>query len=149
MPYTCDVVVIGAGLAGLTAALHLQRAGLHTVILEQRATAGGLCGTQTVDGYTFVLACNDFGQGLQREFAALGVQVRFHTVKTRLGFAPGVVHIPPDRTTARLLIRRPRALLRLGWALRRLQRGHARCAACVAPCLPYEANPPAAASTPR
>ncbi len=36
-----DVIVVGAGLAGLTAAYELQRAGRHVVVLEARERLGG------------------------------------------------------------------------------------------------------------
>lgn len=38
----CEVVVIGAGIAGLVAAVRLQRAGIHTVLIEEREVVGGL-----------------------------------------------------------------------------------------------------------
>jgi len=37
----CDVVIIGAGSAGLTAALYAQRYALHSIILERDAAQGG------------------------------------------------------------------------------------------------------------
>ena len=45
-----DVVVVGAGLAGLNAALTLQRAGKHVVILEASKHVGGRVATDEVDG---------------------------------------------------------------------------------------------------
>lgn len=40
-PTTADVIVIGAGLAGLVAARRLVDAGLHAVVLEARSRTGG------------------------------------------------------------------------------------------------------------
>ena len=43
-----DVVVIGAGHNGLTAAAYLARAGLSTLVLERRDIAGGCCVTEEI-----------------------------------------------------------------------------------------------------
>jgi protoporphyrinogen oxidase len=45
-------VVIGAGLTGLSAAYH---SGGKTLVLEKESTPGGLCRSETVDGFTFDL----------------------------------------------------------------------------------------------
>jgi phytoene dehydrogenase-like protein len=45
-----EVVVVGAGLAGLSCALHLSRAGLDVSLLEAEPVAGGRVRTDTVDG---------------------------------------------------------------------------------------------------
>ncbi|NKX54737.1 flavin monoamine oxidase family protein [Arthrobacter mobilis] len=45
-----DVVVIGAGPSGLTAATELQRAGLSVAVLEARDRVGGRTWTDVVDG---------------------------------------------------------------------------------------------------
>lgn len=47
-----DVVVIGAGLAGLAAAIHLTRAGRDVIVLEAADRVGGRMRTDHVDGYT-------------------------------------------------------------------------------------------------
>jgi len=47
---TRDVVVIGAGAAGLTAANDLRKAGLSVVVLEARDRVGGRLWTDVVDG---------------------------------------------------------------------------------------------------
>jgi putrescine oxidase len=45
-----DVVIIGAGVAGLTAANELKRAGLSVAVLEARDRAGGRLWTDVIDG---------------------------------------------------------------------------------------------------
>lgn len=46
-----DVVIVGAGLAGLAAGLHLHRAGIACVILEAGDEVGGRVRTDVVDGF--------------------------------------------------------------------------------------------------
>jgi len=47
----CDVIVVGAGLAGLLCARDLGRAGLHTRVLEAADGVGGRVRTDLVDGF--------------------------------------------------------------------------------------------------
>jgi len=51
LPATCDVVVVGAGLAGLVAARRLQRVGLDVLVLEASDGVGGRVRTDVVDGW--------------------------------------------------------------------------------------------------
>ena len=51
LPDHADVVVVGAGLAGLATALHLERAGRHVVVVEASDAAGGRIRTDEVDGF--------------------------------------------------------------------------------------------------
>ncbi|TDD60871.1 FAD-dependent oxidoreductase [Kribbella antibiotica] len=46
-----DVIVVGAGLAGLAATIHLQAAGLRVVLVEAGDEAGGRVRTDEVDGF--------------------------------------------------------------------------------------------------
>jgi phytoene dehydrogenase-like protein len=46
-----DVIVVGAGLAGLTCARELERGGLHVVVLEKSDAVGGRVRTDHVDGF--------------------------------------------------------------------------------------------------
>ena len=48
-----DVLVVGAGAAGLTAAAYCAKAGLPTLICERAEKVGGLVGTFTHEGFAF------------------------------------------------------------------------------------------------
>ncbi|GIF48082.1 phytoene desaturase [Asanoa ferruginea] len=50
---TDRVVVVGAGLGGLAAALHLAGAGRQVTIVEREAVPGGRAGRLSLDGYEF------------------------------------------------------------------------------------------------
>jgi phytoene desaturase len=69
-----SVIVIGAGIGGITAAIHLARVGLHVMILEKNAHPGGRCDRLSREGHHF-----DTGPTLfvmprlyEAEFRALG-----------------------------------------------------------------------------
>lgn len=51
LPSTADVVVVGAGLAGLRAARGLAAAGLDVVVLDAADRVGGRVATDVVDGF--------------------------------------------------------------------------------------------------
>jgi phytoene dehydrogenase-like protein len=51
LPARADVVVVGAGLAGLAAARHLLRHSVDTVVLEARDAVGGRVATAETDGF--------------------------------------------------------------------------------------------------
>lgn len=46
-----DVIVVGAGLSGLTAALELHRAGKKVLVLEANSQIGGRVATDKIEGY--------------------------------------------------------------------------------------------------
>ena len=47
------IVILGAGLAGLSAGWHLQKMGIDCRILEKEAGVGGLCRSKKLDGFVF------------------------------------------------------------------------------------------------
>jgi phytoene dehydrogenase-like protein len=51
-----DAVVVGAGIAGLSAACHLARAGRRVALLEAGEAAGGLCRTVRIGGAKWELS---------------------------------------------------------------------------------------------
>ena len=52
LPATCDVVIVGAGLAGLSASRYLTAAGYDVHVLEASDGVGGRVRTDHVDGFT-------------------------------------------------------------------------------------------------
>lgn len=48
-----DIIIIGAGLTGLTAAYYLRKAGKKVLLIEQHNRPGGVIRTITEDGFTF------------------------------------------------------------------------------------------------
>jgi len=73
-----SVIVIGAGIGGITAAIHLAKRGMKVTVLEKNSRAGGRCDRISRDGHHF-----DVGPTLlvmpllyEQEFAALGTSMR-------------------------------------------------------------------------
>jgi phytoene desaturase (3,4-didehydrolycopene-forming) len=73
-----SVVVVGAGIGGITAATHLARAGLRVTVLEKNERPGGRCGLLAREGHRF-----DIGPTLfvmprlyEAEFRALGTSLK-------------------------------------------------------------------------
>lgn len=53
VPQNLDVIVIGSGIGGLTAAATLAKAGKKVLVLEQHDQAGGCCHTYIEKGFEF------------------------------------------------------------------------------------------------
>ncbi|MFN2495733.1 MAG: NAD(P)/FAD-dependent oxidoreductase [Pseudonocardiaceae bacterium] len=93
-----DVVIVGAGVAGLIAARHLQRAGLDVTVLEARSQVGGRVATDTVDGFLL-----DRGfQVLNTSYPALRQELDLRALDLR-AFVSGVAVRGVDGRLHRLL----------------------------------------------
>lgn len=75
---TKKVVVVGAGIGGITAAIHLAKHGLQVIVLDKNDGPGGRCGRLNHEGHSF-----DTGPTLlvmpllyEKEFAALGTSMQ-------------------------------------------------------------------------
>jgi monoamine oxidase len=67
----CDVVVCGAGLAGLRAARELARAGAETLVVEARERVGGRTLTEQLEGDAFIDHGGQWMSPGQEEIVAL------------------------------------------------------------------------------
>uniref|UniRef100_A0A7N8YDH8 Si:ch1073-13h15.3 n=1 Tax=Mastacembelus armatus TaxID=205130 RepID=A0A7N8YDH8_9TELE len=62
VPQGLDVIVIGSGIGGLTAAATLAKAGKRVLVLEQHEQAGGCCHTYIEKGFEFDVGLHYIGQ---------------------------------------------------------------------------------------
>ncbi|MEU5768901.1 NAD(P)/FAD-dependent oxidoreductase [Streptomyces asoensis] len=84
--YQADVVVVGAGLAGLSAAHRLASAGVTTAVLEAAHCVGGRMSTEKVDGFRL----DRIGQLLSTAYPELALTPGLDALVLR-PFAPGVL----------------------------------------------------------
>lgn len=78
-----DLIIIGSGPAGLSAAVYGKRAGLELLVIEQSGMSGGqVLTTYEVDNYLGLPGINGFDMGMQFKAHAdkLGVQFSEETV---------------------------------------------------------------------
>ena len=70
-----DVIVVGAGPAGLTAGIYAKRAGLETLVLEKALAGGQLAEAVTVEnypGFPEPIPGTELGERMRKQFANLG-----------------------------------------------------------------------------
>ncbi|MFF4395912.1 NAD(P)/FAD-dependent oxidoreductase [Streptomyces sp. NPDC001480] len=84
--YQVDVVIVGAGTAGLSAAHRLTSAGVTTAVLEAAPYVGGRMSTEKVDGFRL----DRIGQFLSTSYPELRLTPGLDALVLR-PFAPGVL----------------------------------------------------------
>ncbi|MET8769426.1 NAD(P)/FAD-dependent oxidoreductase [Streptomyces sp. NPDC004658] len=91
--YQVDVVIVGAGIAGLSAAHRLTSAGITTAVLEAAPYVGGRMSTEKVDGFRL----DRIGQLLSTSYPELRLSPGLDALTVRR-FAPGVLLHRDGRT---------------------------------------------------
>lgn len=102
-----DVIIVGGGLAGLSAASYLARAGMATTLFERSASLGGRAASQTVDGYTFNRGVHAIytGGAASEVLRELGVNYTSHPPKNLYALRSGKLYIAPLDTWTMLQTR--------------------------------------------
>ncbi|MBQ6537516.1 MAG: thioredoxin-disulfide reductase [Eubacterium sp.] len=77
-----DIIIIGAGTAGLTAGIYATRAGKSVLILEQKTYGGQIINTPDIENYPGIAHVSgfQFAQGLYDQAMALGVTYKVEKV---------------------------------------------------------------------
>ena len=77
-----DIVIVGAGPAGLTAAIYARRASKSVLVLEAKAWGGQIINTPDIENYPVVahISGADYANRLYEQATALGAQVKLEKV---------------------------------------------------------------------
>lgn len=78
-----DIIIIGAGPAGLTAALYAGRAGKKVLVLEVKNYGGQIINSGILENYPglYNVTGYDFSTTLYKQVLDIGVEVKYETVK--------------------------------------------------------------------
>ena len=97
-----DLIIIGSGPAGLSAAIYGKRAGLDTLVIEKNPMSGGqVLTTYEVDNYLGMPGINGFD---------MGMQFRAHADKLGVAFKEAEVESVEDRGSYKIVKTKEEAL---------------------------------------
>ena len=77
-----DIIIVGAGPAGLTSALYARRAGKKVLVLEAKTYGGQIINTSSIENYPALpnVSGFDFATNLYNQVKDLGAEIKFETV---------------------------------------------------------------------
>ena len=77
-----DIIIIGAGTAGLSAAIYACRAGKSVLVLEAKAYGGQIINTPEVENYPGIKSISgfDFATGLFEQAKSMGAEIKMQAV---------------------------------------------------------------------
>jgi len=80
--HACDLIIIGAGPAGLTSAIYAKRAGLGVKVFECLSPGGQAAVTPEIENYPAIkkISGADFSISLFEQAAQLGAEIEFEAV---------------------------------------------------------------------
>ena len=95
-----DAIIVGGGIAGLTAGAYLTRAGLSTLLCEKESACGGLVNSFTRDGFVFdggIRAFENSGVVFPM-LRQLGLEIEFVRNHISLGIEDQIIHIKTEES---------------------------------------------------
>ena len=86
-----DIIIVGAGTAGLSAGIYGVRAGKTVLILEGNSYGGQIINTPEIENYPGIKSISgfDFATGLYEQAQALGAEIKFEEVASVTGEGAG------------------------------------------------------------
>jgi len=104
MKYDC--IIIGAGMAGLTAAIYLQRAGKNALVLESKIHGGQIINTINIENWPgdFGVSGAELMQKIYEQAKELGVKVEYEEVIKIIDGAEKVVKTEDGEYSADTII---------------------------------------------
>lgn len=78
---TYDIVIIGAGIAGLTAAIYGKRAGKTVLVLEGNSYGGQIVTTPSIENYPATMGISgfDFATKIYNQTLSFGTEIKFES----------------------------------------------------------------------
>ena len=79
-----DIIIVGAGTAGMTAALYALRANKKVLVLESQSYGGQIINAPKIENYPGIASISgfEFATNLYNQIKDLGAEFRFETVKS-------------------------------------------------------------------
>ena len=78
-----DVIIIGAGPGGLTTAIYTARAGLKTVVIENKFPGGQMLSTYEIENYPGIksISGQELAVKMTEQVSDLGVEIVYDSIK--------------------------------------------------------------------
>ena len=91
-------IIVGAGMAGLTAASYLTRAGHDVLLLEKNKECGGLLNSFSRDGFTFDAGARSILNAgvIHPMLKELGIDLEFLKSPVSIGIEKDIIHLTPE-----------------------------------------------------
>ena len=92
-----DIAIVGAGPAGLTAAIYAARANKSVIVFEALTCGGQIINTSHIDNYPVAphITGLDFGKTLQKQAEDLGVEIEYDEI-THINSADGAFSLTSE-----------------------------------------------------